>query len=147
MFAIRPLLRRLTHGVTLGVRIIVIDAEERVLLVRHGYTPGWHFPGGGVDAGEAAEDAARRELMEETNVEAVGPLHLHGLYFNARFGNRDHVACYCAPTFVCGPTPRPRFEIAEIGFFPLGSLPEGTSPGTRRRLDEIMGGGSISAMW
>lgn len=58
MASVRPLLRRITHGITLGVRVIVIDPAQGVLLVRHGYAPGWHFPGGGVDAGESAEDAA-----------------------------------------------------------------------------------------
>ncbi|MEW6255570.1 MAG: NUDIX domain-containing protein [Pseudomonadota bacterium] len=147
MFAIRPLLRRLTHGVTLGVRVMVIDAQDQVLLVRHGYAPGWHFPGGGVDAGEAADVAARRELKEEANVQATGPLHLQGLYFNPRFGNRDHVACYRVPDFVCGPPPRPSFEIADLGFFPLKSLPAETSPGTRRRLDEMAGRASVSGLW
>ncbi|MBA4788076.1 MAG: NUDIX domain-containing protein [Rhizobiales bacterium] len=147
MASVRPLLRRITHGITLGVRVIVIDPEKRVLLVRHGYAPGWHFPGGGVDAGESAEDAARRELKEETNVEATGPLMLSGLYFNARFGNRDHVACYRASAFTCGPVPAPRFEIAEIGFFPLAAPPPDISPGTRRRLAELTGEAEPSAMW
>lgn len=147
MLSVRPLLRRLTHGVTLGVRVIVIDGAGRVLLVRHGYAPGWHFPGGGVDAGEAAEDAARRELREETNVEATGPLLLHGLYFNARFGNRDHVACYRADTFTCGPAPAPSLEIAEMGFFPLGAVPGDVSPGTRRRLAELAGGAEPTGIW
>lgn len=147
MASLRPLLRRMTHGLTLGVRVIVIDTEARVLLVRHGYTPGWHLPGGGVDAGESAEDAARRELKEETNVEATGPLVLCGLYFNARFGNRDHVACYRADAFICGPRPKPSIEIAEIGFFPLGALPDGISPGTRRRLLELNGEADPTGLW
>ncbi|WP_127089046.1 NUDIX domain-containing protein [Aquabacter cavernae] len=144
---VRPLLRRITHGITLGVRVIAIDAENRVLLVRHGYTPGWHFPGGGVDVGETTEAAARRELKEETNVEATGPLRLTGLYFNSRFGNRDHVACYRASTFTCGPVPAPGFEIAEIGFFPLSALPQGLSAGSARRLAELAGKAEPSAVW
>lgn len=147
MNAVRSLLRRVTHGLTLGVRVLAIDPQRRVLLVRHGYVAGWHLPGGGVDLGETAEEAARRELLEETNVTANGPLALHGLFFNPGFGGRDHVACFCASDFVVGPAPKPGFEIAEIGFFPVSALPEGTSPGTQRRIAEACEGIPLTPRW
>ena len=64
---------------TLGVRAVVLDGAGAVLLVRHGYVSGWHFPGGGVEPGETCEQALTRELMEETRVAVEGPARLHGL--------------------------------------------------------------------
>ena len=65
------LLRRLAHGaflmirpMTLGARVAAFDDGGRVLLVKHSYVSGWHFPGGGVDAGETADYAAQREMVE-----------------------------------------------------------------------------------
>ncbi len=50
-----PLLRRIFHlywrfarGMTLGVRAVVLNGENRVFLVKHSYVTGWHLPGGGV---------------------------------------------------------------------------------------------------
>src|SRR6202158_619064 len=42
---------RLSRGMTLGVRAVVVDDLGRVFLVKHSYVTGWHLPGGGVEPG------------------------------------------------------------------------------------------------
>ncbi|MBU8540053.1 NUDIX hydrolase [Roseomonas tokyonensis] len=57
---------------------MVLLRGEEVLLIRRGRPPRmgeWSLPGGGQRLGETAEACARRELLEETGVEA-GPLEL-----------------------------------------------------------------------
>ena len=124
----------LTRAVTLGVRVVVIDARG-VFLVRHTYVPGWYLPGGAVDRGEAAETAALRELREEGGIVCAEKPGLHGVFRN---GRRDHVVCYRVTRFAVEPM-TPDWEIAETGFFPLDALPEGTTRATRARLDELDG--------
>ena len=48
---------RIRRGMTLGVRAVVRSPNGEFLLVRHTYPPGWHFPGGGIEVGQAAEEA------------------------------------------------------------------------------------------
>jgi ADP-ribose pyrophosphatase YjhB (NUDIX family) len=137
----------LTRPMTLGVRAAVFDAEGRVFLVRHTYVPGWHFPGGGVERGEAALDALSRELAEEGHIVLAEEPKLHGLFFNAAISQRDHVACYVVRRFQ---QTSPRFsdrEIAETGFFAREALPVGTTRATRARLAEILDGASRSRNW
>jgi ADP-ribose pyrophosphatase YjhB (NUDIX family) len=148
------MLRRLLHlywrfsrGMTLGVRAVVIDGDKRVLLVRHGYTPGWHLPGGGVEPGETLLDALTRELAEEANVIVAGPPALHGVFFNRAATQRDHVALFIVHDFAQGTAPEPSYEIQEARFFPIAELPADTTAATRRRLDEIVSGRAPAADW
>lgn len=62
------------HFASLAAGVVVLDDDDRVLLVgQHRYTLdawSWELPEGGVPAGETALEGARRELREETGVEA-----------------------------------------------------------------------------
>ena len=149
-----PLLRRIFHayfllvrGMTLGVRAVVLDADNRVFLVRHSYVSGWYLPGGGVDFGETMEEALRRELKEEGDIDLVGDAVLHGIYLNSHVSRRDHVAVYVVRQFRQGRIPEPNREIVESGFFDNADLPEGTTPGTRLRIAEVLGGQPPIATW
>jgi ADP-ribose pyrophosphatase YjhB (NUDIX family) len=130
----------------LGVRALVIDPREHVLLVRHTYVSGWYLPGGGVEAGESAEAAVARELSEEASVELLARPRLHGLFFNPRPSRRDHVACYVVRDFRIAPT-KPNFEIAEARFFAPDALPEDTSPATCARLAEVLNNAPAPETW
>ncbi|HEX8663559.1 MAG TPA: NUDIX domain-containing protein [Beijerinckiaceae bacterium] len=137
---------RFSRGLTLGVRTVVIG-EPGVFLVRHTYARGWHFPGGGVESGESALDAARRELREEARIEIVGEPSLHGVFFNANASRRDHVVVYVVRAFRVIEPKAPDREIAEARFFPLDALPPDLTRGTRARLEEIAGRAPVSARW
>ncbi|MBR1133695.1 NUDIX domain-containing protein [Bradyrhizobium iriomotense] len=149
-----PLLRRIFHayfllvrGMTLGVRAVVLDAENRVFLVRHSYISGWYLPGGGVDLGETMEQAMRRELKEEGDIDLTGEPLLHGIFLNSHVSRRDHVAVYVVRQFRQDRLPEPNHEIAECGFFAINALPEGTTLGTRQRIAEVLDGRPLIATW
>ena len=115
-----------------GVSMIARDLEGRILLVRHSYGPNaWYFPGGGIRKGEAPEEAAGRELKEETGCECDG-VFLVG-QFEEEISGSPHTAYVV--TCVTHDVPRPdRREVVEARFFPTHSLPEPLSPHTAARL-------------
>jgi 8-oxo-dGTP pyrophosphatase MutT (NUDIX family) len=152
--ALEPLIRRGMHlywrfarGMTLGARAMVLDAEGRVFLVKHSYVQGWQLPGGGVEVGETAFDAMRRELHEEGNITFDGQPVLHGIFFNGHVSPRDHVVVYIVREFHQAAKPAPNREIVDCGFFDVKSLPADTTRGTRARIEEVVEGRSISLDW
>ena len=152
--AFEPSIRRAFHlywrwarGVTLGVRGLVIDKDQRSFLVTHTYVPRWQLPDGGVEPGETMAEALARELVEEGNIEILEPPVLHGLFFNSRVSQRDHVALFIVRSFRQQRVPVPNREIAAHGFFSLDALPENKTPGTWARIAEVMLGAPLSERW
>jgi 8-oxo-dGTP pyrophosphatase MutT (NUDIX family) len=149
-----PLLRRMFHfywriarGMTLGVRGVVLDSDNKVFLVKHSYVAGWHLPGGGVEVGESFMEALTRELVEEGRIVLSGKPELHGLFFNSHVSRRDHVAVYIVRRFSQDRMPEPNHEIVASGFFVASALPAGTTEGTRRRIAEVLDGAAPIATW
>lgn len=149
-----PALRRILHfywrfsrGLTMGVRAVTIDREGRIFLVRHSYVSGWHLPGGGVEAGETVAAALARELAEEGNITVTAPPALHGVFFNAKSSRRDHVAVFVVREFRQDSAPQRNREIVDHGFFHPGALPADATPGTRRRIAEVLDGQPVSELW
>ncbi len=104
------------------VAVAVLVAQNgRLLMGRRSHEPqkgAWSFPAGYVDAGEKVEDAARREVTEETGLE-VSIDRLLGVYSEP--GNPVILIAY-AGTIVGGEM-APGPEAMEARFFPLQELP------------------------
>lgn len=133
--------------ITLGVQALVTDTARRVLLVKHGYRPGWHFPGGGVEHAESVRVALARELEEEAGIVLDAPAHIFGIYSHFDAFPGDHIVLFVARSWTRARIPEPNREIAEHGFFALDALPEGTTPQTRRRIDEVFLGRPKAEAW
>jgi ADP-ribose pyrophosphatase YjhB (NUDIX family) len=132
---------------TLGAQAAVIDGDDRVLLVRHVYRPGWCFPGGGVEKGETLVEALTRELDEEVGVTLTEAPMLHGVFSNFANFPGDHIALFVVRHWQRRGDYRRRGEIAESGMFARHELPEWVEPGTRARLDEIFDQAPIRSHW
>lgn len=133
---------------TLGVRGAIERADGSIMLVRHVYTQGWFLPGGGVEKGEPALVALKRELQEEGGVALTHPPELVGIYSNHRVFPNDHVILYRVRSDHWQACESDHAgEIAEIGWFNPAALPEQATPGTKRRVAHLYLGAEDSDYW
>lgn len=69
---------------------VIIEVGDRIVLIRRRHPPpGWAIPGGFIDAGERAQDAAVREAFEETGLRVV-LTDLLGVYSDPARDPRRH---------------------------------------------------------
>lgn len=104
----------------------VIERGGRVLLVRRGRPPfegGWALPGGFVDRGERLEEAALREVEEETGLRGR-LLGIVGAYSRPDRDPRGHTVSVVYAIGVDGDAPRGGDDAAEAMWHDLRDLPE-----------------------
>lgn len=123
---------RLWKPATSGVRVLALDPQGRVLLIRHSYgSRKWMPPGGGMGRGEDPLIAAGRELLEETGL-ALRDAHL-AENENESIHGAPHRVNIAIGHVEGEPRPDGR-EIVEAAFFPLDALPGFMPPGLADRI-------------
>lgn len=118
--AVRRRWWKLAGSAVRGCRVLVLDREDRVLLIRHSYgNRHWMLPGGGLARGEDPVACALREAAEECAVSLAAVVAL---------GRTDDPQSIHETHLVAGWTadqPRPDGrEVLEAVFFALEALPE-----------------------
>ena len=122
----RPLLQ-------VGASVIVEDREGRILLELRTDNHCWGYPGGSVELDEVVEDAAKRELFEETGLIAH-KLELFGIFSGKEthyiYPNGDEVSNVDI-VFLCkeysGTLKCQESEVSEIRYFSANEIPNNIS--------------------
>ena len=123
----RPLLQ-------VGASVILEDKQGRVLLQKRTDNHCWGYPGGSIELDERVEDAAARELFEETGLTA-NHLELFGVFSGKElhyvYPNGDEVSNVDI-VFLCrdysGSLRLDAEESEDLCFFEAGQLPVNLSP-------------------
>ena len=110
---------------------ILYNEEKGLLLEKRTDTGEWCTPGGAIELGESLEDALKREIKEETNLDIANP-KLFDIKANVHmvYPNKDEVyytdVVYEINEFF-GDL-KPDKESSELNFFDLDNLPKNIMP-------------------
>jgi len=113
-----------------GVRAIILNSREEVLLQRRTDLACWGLPSGSVELDETAFEAMKREVREETglDVEQAEPMALYsGPSQRFTYPNGDEIQCFSIAFIVRDWSGEPRAdgeEGSEVRFWPMDGLPE-----------------------
>ena len=129
----RPLLQ-------VGASVIVVDPENRILLQLRSDNHCWGYAGGSVELDEVVEDAAKRELFEETGLIAE-ELELFGVFSvkdtHYVYPNGDEVSNIDI-VYICrkhsGNLICQTGEVDALRFFRIDEIPENISAPIRKPL-------------
>lgn len=133
----RPLLQ-------VGASVIVVDSEGRILLQLRSDNRCWGYAGGSVELDEKVEDAAKRELFEETGLIAES-LELFGVFSGKEthyiYPNGDEVSNVDI-VYICreytGTLKCQKGEVDDLRFFKIDEIPENISKPIRIALNKYI---------
>lgn len=131
----RPLLQ-------VGASVIVVDSENRVLLQLRSDNHCWGYAGGSVELDEIVEDAAKRELFEETGLVAE-KLDFFGIFsgedMHYIYPNGDEVSIIDI-VYVCkefsGTLKCQQGEVDDLKYFRVNEIPDNITNANRNALEK-----------
>ncbi|MBN2325677.1 MAG: NUDIX domain-containing protein [Candidatus Omnitrophica bacterium] len=127
-----------------GVRAIILNNQGEVLLQRRTDMDLWGLPVGAVELDETAQEAVRREVLEETGivVQTIEPMALHtGPSQRFQYPNGDQVQGFAITFIIRSWTGRPEadgVEGSDLRFWPVESLPPDMVPIHAQTLNDYM---------
>lgn len=138
--SLRRLFSRLAHQrFTVTAGGVVLDDQDRVLLLKHVFHPGsgWGIPGGFLNKGEQPEAGLRRELREEVGME-LDSVEFAFVRLISQL-NQLEIVFRCRASV----EPQPRsIEIREAGWFARDAFPNELSADQRGQINRALGDGA-----
>lgn len=127
--------------VVVGVGAVVLHNDSILLVKRSGcpYRGFWSIPGGRVEFGEKLEDAVKRELLEETGVEAepIGVIYVSEIIPASCIDCYEHIVII---DFLVKPKTtliKPSSDALDAGFFKLNDPPKPLSPHAKSLINRL----------
>jgi ADP-ribose pyrophosphatase YjhB (NUDIX family) len=126
---------------TVTAGAVVLDAEGRVLLLKHVYRrgSGWGIPGGFMEKGEQPGDAIRRELREEAGL-TLEDARLVAV--RTLEGTQQVEILFLARARCAGDARAASAEVSAVEWFERGALPPGLSKDQRRLIELALASGT-----
>lgn len=103
---------------------IILQRDSKILMVRRKKDPfkgQLALPGGFINEGETAEEAARREAIEETSLE-VEPIEILGVYSDPKRDPRKHVMSIVFVGIIVGGSDKAGDDAESIEWVELGNI-------------------------
>ena len=126
--------------------IVLFQSDIRRALAHFGRAPFFRYLAKAEARDETIEEAIVRELAEEAGIVAGHRPRLVSMHSNARLFRGDHVLLYRIDQWTVRPATS-RGEILRMDWFHPSDLPDATTPGTRRRIAEMLDGGPPDLFW
>ena len=110
-----------------GARGVILDDQDRLLLIQRSDNHRWAIPAGAMELGESMEQCAVREVWEETGLRATSltPFAFHTSYtYTNEWGHtyQQILMSFRIHTWE-GELQKVTEESVDAGFFPLDALP------------------------